>query len=176
MRFSSSLCLLATLSLAAAAGAAEARDLTTVWDTKQRCFRTASTAECGTTYNVTTRTYGTAGAPKEASRPETKLRTTDPAPAPLPSQALRTLAEPETATEPDAKEETVATPTKPAESGTGKTAAVKPTSTQDEWDVASPAKKAKATEPGATEETKKSVKKAEPAARPRGIRRTKADG
>ena len=178
MRLSSSLCLLASLSLAAVAGAAEARDLTTVWDTKQKCFRTASTAECGTTYNVTTRTYGTAGAPKEASGSEARVRPTDPAPAPapLPSQTLRTLGEPEAPAEPDTKEETGAKPTKPAEPAAAKTAAAKPTSTQDEWDVASPAKKAKTAESGATEETKKPVKKAEPTARPRGIRRTKAEG
>ena len=182
MKLRLSLGVLAGALLMQTAGPSHARDLTRVWDVKQRCFRDAKAGECGGSYNVTTRTYVSAASQKAGAAADAQPRPTEAAPkqpaALLPSQALRELAEKAAAEEAAPKQDAAEKPAAAPATAAAETPA-KAASTQDEWDVATPAKpktERKAEAAAASAETKKPAKSAESTERPRGIRRTKADG
>ncbi len=182
MKLRLSLGVLAGAILMQAAGPSHARDLTRVWDVKQRCFREAKSGECGGTYNVTTRTYVSAASQKAGTTAaDAQLRPTEAAPkqpaALLPSQALRELAEKAAAEEAAPKQDAAEKPAAAPAAATAE-APAKAAPTQEEWDVATPAKPKteRKAEAAAAAETKKPAKSAESTERPRGIRRTKADG
>lgn len=180
MKLRLSLGVLAGALLMQTAGPAQARDMTTVWDIKQKCFRAATGGDCGNSYNVTTRTFANTAAQRAgAANADSKTELVGFAPTPAstalkPSQSLRELTEAETAPKQEHAEEQPG-PAKPATPPAQ--AGAKVAATQDEWDVASPAKKPKTepkTEAGAAAkpEPTKPAKSAESPERPRGIRKT----
>lgn len=196
MKLNLPFCLLAGALVMQTAGPAQARDLTMVWDIKQKCFRTAAPGgaggDCGRSYNVGTRTFASAGAQKAgAAGADAKAQplalASLPASTMLP-ESLRELVAAESAPKPDVDEKPAsaaqagvpAQAAAPAKAAAPAQAAAKAAPTQEEWDVASPPKKAKtepkpATEAAAKTDAKKPVKSAESTERPRGIRKTKVD-